>query len=237
MIQKIFLAVCLLCMGAVANAQDSKYTTPDEEPTQRRGLFDRKKKAQQGDEERVKKSLFGGSSKSKAPIDAKYLEGACPEVGGKIQWSQNYEMPGLSAQQIYDKMYEFLKVFIKSKEHTSKSKIAVVNKSEYQIGATNQEILVFENKPLSLDQTKFNYQLIVYCEKGRCTVVMRNMSYLYEEERDPQAFPAEDMISDKEALNKAKNGFTKGGSKKFRTKTIDRKDEIFKIIGEAMAAK
>ena len=42
------------------------------------------------------------------------------------------------------------------------------------------------------------------------------------------------MISDENALNKKKDGFQKGGVKKFRMKTIDRKDEIFRNIANAL---
>ena len=144
-------------------------------------------------------------------------------------------MQGKSAKQVYDSMLPFLQAFCKSNGMTQLSNVAVVNETDHEIGASVQEWLVFENKPLSLDRTKFNYQLIVRCFDGRCVVTMRNMSYIYEEERGGGQFPAEDMISDAEALNKAKNGFQKGGVRKFRTKTIDRKDQIFTMIGEHLA--
>ena len=42
------------------------------------------------------------------------------------------------------------------------------------------------------------------------------------------------MISDAQAINKQGDGFQKGGSQKFRTKTIDAKDVLFNRIEEAM---
>ena len=64
---------------------------------------------------------------------------------------------------------------------------------------------------------------------------MKSMSYVYEADRAGGGqFPAEDMISDENALNKKKDGFQKGGVKKFRMKTIDRKDEIFRNIANAL---
>lgn len=221
--KKLTLAIALLALTATANAQIvGNYSTPDETYTmdangqmvkkEKRGLFDR--------------------NKEKKVVDKKYLEGACPEVNGKVQWDHAISVPGKSAQQIYDSMMSFMQAFCKSNGMTDRSKVSVVNKTDHEIGATLQEWLVFENKPLSLDQTKFNYQLVVRCYDGRCTLSMRNMSYVYEEERGGGAFPAEDMLTDKEALNKAKDGFQKGGVRKFRTKTIDRKDQIFKTIEE-----
>ncbi len=223
--KKLTIILGLLVICGVANAQFiGDYQKPQDTYTltsdgkmvkkQKRGLFDR--------------------NKSSEPINPKYLAGACPEVNGKIQWEQSFNVPGKSAQQIYDIMLPFLQSFCKGKEMTNLSNVSVVNEKDHTIGARVQEWMVFENKPLSLDQTKFNYQLLAYCSDGKCTVTMRSLSYIYEEERGGGQFPAEDMISDKEALNKKKDGFQRGGSKKFRTKTIDRKDQIFAAIAEAL---
>lgn len=225
--KKLTLLLGLSAFLATANAQvTGKYSKPQEGSytvtadgkivkKEKRGLFDR--------------------NKADKVIEAKYLAGACPEVNGKIQWDRSYNVPGKSAKQIYDAMLPFLQAFCKSNGMTELSNVAVVNEADHEIGASIQEWLVFENKPLSLDRTKFNYQLIVRCFDGRCVVTMRNMSYLYEEDRGGTTFPAEDMISDAEALNKNKDGFQKGGVRKFRTKTIDRKNQVFKMIEEHLA--
>lgn len=234
--RKYIIALCLLSISIASSAQDSKFSKPEDDEQPRRGLFDRKKKAQENDERQVRRSLFGGTGEKKV-IDEKYLAGACPEVNGKVQWARMYDVPGKSAQEIYDLMYTYMKGFVKGEEQTKLSNISVVNKEDHQIGVRLQEILVFEKKPLSLDQTKFNYHLIIDCSNGKCTVTMRNMSYAYEEDRGGGQFPAEDMISDKEALNKKKDGFQKGGVQKFRTKTIDRKDLIFENIGKYLSQK
>jgi hypothetical protein len=42
------------------------------------------------------------------------------------------------------------------------------------------------------------------------------------------------MISDAQAINKKGDGFQKGGSEKFRTKTIDAKDALFNRIEETL---
>ena len=57
-------------------------------------------------------------------------------------------------------------------------------------------------------------------------MVMSHIRYLYEEERKPQRFTAEEWITDDEAVNK-KNTRLYPGSGKFRRKTIDRKDFLF----------
>ncbi len=214
--KKLFIILFALCGILTVNAQ-GKYTKPqdmtvqDEKP--RRGLFD----------------------KDKTPIDKKYLEGACPMVGNRIVWQKYFYADDLTAKEIYDIILPFLQRMAKEKGQTEKSKVAVVNEEEHQIGARFVEKLVFQNSPLSLDQAEFAYQLLVYCIDGRCEVVMTNMSYIYEADRAGGGqFPAEDMLSDDNALNKKKDGFHVGGYKKFRMKTIDRKDEIFRNIANAL---
>ena len=210
--KKIITILFASALTLAVNAQ-SEWTRPtnasSEQKVQKRGLFD----------------------KSKAPVDPKYLEGAVPEVDGKICWTKEIQAPGKSAQEVYDKVLDYMQKFVKGEEQTELSQVAVVNKAERQIGVRLNEILTFQRSALSLDQTKFNYSLMIYCKDGSCEVRMTNLSYSYEEGRETAAkFPAEEMISDSSALNKKKTGFTKGGSKKFRTKTIDRKDEVFSLI-------
>ena len=214
--KKIFIVMTMLCTVFAVNAQ-SRFTKPadmtQQEEKPRRGLFD----------------------KDKTPIDKKYLEGACPMVGNKIVWQKYFNADSKSAKEIYDIMLKFLQKMTKEEGQTQKSNVAVVNEEEYQIGARFVEKMVFQNSALSLDQAEFAYQLLVYCIDGRCEVVIKNMTYIYEADREGGGvFPAEDMISDDIALNKKKDGFRKGGVKKFRMKTIDRKDEIFAKISRAL---
>ena len=70
----------------------------------------------------------------------------------------------------------------------------------------------------------------VNCFDGKCEVIMNNMSYNY----DNRKFPAEEMLLDKNALNKTQTKFNKGGFEKFRTKTIDAKDALMAQIAEVL---
>lgn len=213
--KKIFSILFFASLVLSANAQ-GEWEKPADAPqntTVKRGLLD----------------------KNKAPIDPKYLAGAVDEVDGKVCWKKKFAVPGLTADAMYEKMLLIMQELVKSPEQTKKSNVAVVNKKTRQIGARLQETLVFSNTFLSLDQTLMNYNLLVSCADGECEVKFMNISYNYEQERETAAnYTAEDMISDKEALNKKKTGFTKGGSKKFRIKTIDRKDAVFQYIEEAL---
>jgi colicin import membrane protein len=89
-----------------------------------------------------------------------------------------------------------------------------------------QEWLVFKNKPLILDRTRFFYHLIANIKDGEATVQMTRIYYLYDEERIPTTFKAEEWINDRYGLNR-KQTKTSRVSGKFRIKTIDRKDYIF----------
>ena len=88
------------------------------------------------------------------------------------------------------------------------------------------EWLVFKSIAIYLDQTRFRYVLSVKCDDGKAEVTMSHIRYLYEENRNPQHYKAEDWITDDEAVNK-KNTRLYPNSGKFRRKTIDRKDFIF----------
>lgn len=171
----------------------------------------------------------------KKTIDPKYGIGTVPEVDGKVCWTCDVAMPGIKANDVYEKAVKVLGDFVKTEKHTKLSQIAVVNPQERKIGVRGQEMLVFSSKAFALDQTKFNYHLIVECTDGHCIIKLTNITYKYEEQRDGGVlYLAEEMINDANAINKKQTGFTKGGSKKFRTKTIDRKDEIFETLSKEL---
>ena len=178
-----------------------------------------------------KKALFEKNKKEVAP---KYLAGACPLVDGKVTWQQTIEAPGLSSKEVYDRLLPFFMAFCEGTGQTDKSNVSVVEETKHQIGVRIQEWLPFENKPLSLDRAKFNYQIIADCNDGSVSVTLRNISYVYEEERGGGTIKGEDMLTDENALNKKGDGFNLGGYRKFRMKTIDRKDEIMKQIADVL---
>ena len=74
------------------------------------------------------------------------------------------------------------------------------------------------------------------CNDGRLEVKMTRIYYLYEEERDPQTYKAEEWIDDKNALNKKQTKLLRG-SAKFRRKTVDRKDYLFGKFDELLNGK
>ena len=217
--KRIALFVCMAFAVSVANAQLIKPKKQETYTLDGKGQVVKKK------------ALF---ESKKAPVPAKYLAGACPLVDGKVTWQQTIEAPGLASKDIYDRLVKFFMDFCEGKNQTDMSNVSVVEETKHQIGVRIQEWLVFENKPLSLDRTKFNYQIIADCSDGSVSVTLRNISYIYEEERGGGGIKGEDMLTDENALNKKGDGFNLGGYRKFRTKTIDRKDEIMKQIADVL---
>ena len=175
---------------------------------------------------------------SKANPDAKYLvENAVPVVNGKVTWKTTINAPGKSAQQIYDILLAQLNKMVNEENQLEeRSKVAIQDQANHQLGATFHEWLVFKNTALSLDRTVLNFQLIADCSDGKADVQMTRVSYDYELERDPTHYTAEEWITDKYAVNKKHTKLTKL-SAKFRRKTIDRKDFIFNKFTALLNAK
>lgn len=188
---------------------------------------------QQEEVKHEKKALFG--NKTSKVIPPKYNKGAVTEENGRVCWTKTYDLPGLTGAEIYAKALATMQRLVKTEQQTNKSVVAVVNRNTNQIGVRLCEHLVFSNKLLSLDQTLFNYHLFVACSDGKCTIKLTNITYRYEIGRPTEVtYTAEEMISDAVSFNKKGTKYTKGGTKKFREKTIDRKDELFAWIGEEL---
>ena len=163
--------------------------------------------------------------KTKAKVEAKYLKGAVPVVDGQVVFSTSIDAPGKSASQIYDIILQYMQSLTKVSNQLD-SKVVTTDADKHEIIGSYQEWLVFKNSTLSLDRTRFFYILDAQCSDGRADIKMMRLRYLYEEERDPSHYRAEEWITDEEAVNK-KNTKLLPISGKFRRKTIDRKDYLF----------
>lgn len=155
--------------------------------------------------------------------------GAVTEVDGKVQWTCDINVPGKNAQQIYDEMLRIMSKLTKEENQLERSKVALVNEQEHKIASTMQEWLVFTSTFLSLDRAKMSYILNADCEDGHLKLTMERISYVYGEGKDTNYYKAEEWITDKNAVNK-KHTRLLPMSGKFRKKTIDRKNELFKTI-------
>lgn len=167
--------------------------------------------------------------------DYKYLKpGAMPEQDGKVVFTLDLDVPALSAQQVYDRMYVALDTIANQEcqilDERSKSGVVLVNKKEHSIVAQYHEWMTFKKNFVVLDRTRFNYTIIAKCTDGHLHLTLERMTFLYEQGRPTEMrTSAEEWISDKEAINK-KGTKLLPGSAKFRRSTIDRKDELFELI-------
>jgi len=166
--------------------------------------------------------------------DQKYLSGAVPVVDGKVTFQTTIKAPGKSKQQIHELIVDYFTKLTKEANQFEQSRIVLDDKETHnQVVGSYQEWLVFKNKPLSLDRTRLFYHLIAECGEGEATIKMTRIYYLYDEERDPQTYQAEEWITDRYGLNKKQTKLARV-SGKFRRKTIDRKDYLFTKIEQLL---
>jgi colicin import membrane protein len=157
----------------------------------------------------------------------KYLAGAVPEVDGKVVFETTIKAPGKSKKEIYNILLDEFTKMTKEENQFEQSRIVLSDDEHFEkVIASYQEWLVFKNKPLELDRTRLFFNLMADIKDGEATVKMTRIYYLYDEERQPTTFQAEEWITDRYGLTKKKNK-TSRVSGKFRRKTIDRKDYIF----------
>lgn len=174
--------------------------------------------------------------------DYKYLKpGAMPEQDGKVVFTLDLDVPALSAQQVYDRMYVALDTIANQEcqiqDERSKSGVVMVNKKEHSIVAQYHEWMTFKKNFVVLDRTRFNYTVIAKCTDGHLHLTLERMTFLYEQGRPTEMrTSAEEWISDKEAINK-KGTKLLPGSAKFRRSTIDRKDDLFELITKMVKGK
>ncbi len=169
----------------------------------------------------------------KQNVDSKYLVGAVPVIDDKVVFETNISAPGLSAGQIYSKLLGYMTAMTKEKNQLEQSRIAIKDSIKHEICGSYQEWLVFKSTALVLDRTRMFYNLVAECKDGSANVKMTRIYYLYDEERNPETYKAEEWITDEVGLKKNKDRLSRV-SGKFRKKTIDRKDYIFNKIAELL---
>ena len=175
------------------------------------------------EEKKVEKTAEGVVLKE----DPKYLAGAIQlNAEGKVEFVLDTQANGKSADEIYNIVYQYMSELTQG-ENNIKSRMALVNKDQHIIANTMDEWLVFSNSFISLDRTEFKYNLVASIKDNHLTLTLERLYYIYEEDRSTGfKAPAEEVITDKYALNKKKTNLAKIFGK-FRRLTIDRKDQIF----------
>lgn len=172
---------------------------------------------------------------AKEKDDSKYLAGAVPEVNGQVVFQQTFSVKGKNKQQIYDVMKNFVTALIAEKNQLPKTRLAAEDADQGLLVVRVEEWMEFKKKPLAWDRTRFRYLLKIECADEKCHMELNQISYYYEEDMDGfngKTFRAEEWINDANALNKSQTKLL-WGSAKFRRKTVDRAEELFKEARDA----
>lgn len=163
--------------------------------------------------------------------DSKYLAGAVPEVDGKVLFSKEFSIPGMSQDEIYERLFKWMEARLKKNENISR--IVFSDKEKGQIVGTGEEWIVFSSSALSLDRTEVTYQLTVTCQPEKCVLEVGKIRYSYREGKEK--YIAEEWIVDKYALNKTQTKLIRGLAK-WRRKTVDFVDDLCLGATEALSA-
>lgn len=163
--------------------------------------------------------------------DSKYLAGAVPEIDGKVVFTKEFSIPGMSQDEIYNRIYGWMEARLKQNENTSR--IVFSDKEKGQIVGTGDEWIVFSSTALSLHRTKILYQLTVTCQPEKCTLEVEKIRFNYREGKEK--YTAEEWITDKYALNKAQTKLVRGLAK-WRRKTVDFVNDLAAGATEALSA-
>jgi hypothetical protein len=164
--------------------------------------------------------------------DSRYLAGAVPEVNGKVVFSKDYVINGMSKDDIYNKIQSYLTDRM-AKTGNPNSRVAYANKDEGSIVAIAKEWIVFHQSAISLDRTEMDYQVHATVTDGHLNVSIMRINYKYQEK---EKYDAETWITDKYALNKAKTKLVRGIAK-WRRKTVDLVDDYFNEIRDVFTKK
>ena len=153
--------------------------------------------------------------------DSYYLAGAVPMVEGKVVFSKEFSIPGMSQQEVFDRVKTWMDQHMKNNRNISC--IVFTNAEKGQVVGLGEEWIVFQSSALSLDRTLIKYQLTATCQPEKCLLDLEKIRFEYRE--GEEKYNAEEWIVDKYALNKAKTKLVRGLAK-WRKKTVDFADEL-----------
>ncbi len=152
--------------------------------------------------------------------DRKYLEGAVPLVDGKVVFTREFTVQGVSKDEIFNRMLNWLEKRLAQGEENSR--VLYSDKEKGEIAGLGSEYLVFRSSFLSLDRSLLEYYVVADCDEESCKLSIERLKFNYEEE----VYPAEEWITDELALNKKKTKLNRGLAK-FRTHTVDYVQKFF----------
>ena len=74
---------------------------------------------------------------------SKYLAGAVPEVDGKVVFSKEFNIPGMSQDEIFDRMMKWMETRLKENKNQG-SRVAYSDKEKGIIAGVGEEWIVFK---------------------------------------------------------------------------------------------
>ena len=166
--------------------------------------------------------------------DGKYLAGAVPEVDGKVVFSKEFSIPGMSQDEIFERMQKWMQVRLKRNGNET-SRVVYANKEKGQVIGMGEEWIVFSSTALALDRTSVQYQIGAFCQPETCELRIEKIRYTYGEGRDQEKYVAEEWITDEYALNKSRTKLVRGLAK-WRRNTVDFVDALCVEAADALSA-
>lgn len=163
--------------------------------------------------------------------DTRYLTGAVPVVDGKVVFSKEFKIPGMSEDQIYERMMKWMGERLKENKNED-SRIVYSDEAKGTLAGIGEQWIVFKSSALSLDRTLINYQITVTCKPESCLMEIEKIRFTY---REKEKYKAEEWITDQYALNKDKTKLVRGLAK-WRRKTVDFADEMLNDAAIALGA-
>lgn len=174
---------------------------------------------------------------------AEYLRGAVPVEDGQVVWHATLPL-GKSPAEAFRSLKQWASLrytpltqrgewnaedYFKNFEYAS---VTTADDARMVLECKGDEELVFSNKILERDATRISYTLNLRVEGGNVVATLHILHYLYALTDQTQRLDATDWITDEEAFSK--KGTLLRRVARFRIKTIDMKDRLFKEIGEAV---
>ena len=177
-------------------------------------------------------ALLSITAGAKSDVDSKYLAGAVPEENGMVVFRKSFRVPGKSQQDVLAGVKDFVVNDLVGKGIEGlRTRVISDGQEGGLVVARVEEWMVFKNKPLYLDRTRFRYQLSAKVTGDKVQMEISQFSYYYAEQTDGtngESYKAEEWITDQAAIAKSgKKLYPRSG--KFRKKTIDRAEEIFAL--------
>ncbi len=156
--------------------------------------------------------------------DSRYLEGAVTEEQGKVVFSRNFNIPGMSKDEIMQRTETWMDGLMK--QNKNNSRIVFKDADAGNIVGNADHYIVFSSSALSLDRTRMLYILTATAKPENLNLEISRIRYIYNEGGKEETYTAEEMITDEYALNKAHTKLSRGYAK-WRRKTVDYVDSVF----------